>query len=752
MKTHTGATRARRGIVGAACCALLLAFPARLPSQQASRLTIERITRSQPSLAGTLPLNPVWSPDSSRLAFLWNDQGMGQRDVWIVEASGGAPKRVTDFERLLAEMRLGQGGPGARTPRPAAPLGPAPAAQLIWTPDGRALVAAFLGQLVRVPLDGARPQPLTRSPGPKIAPAFSPDQQTLSFLQGNDLWLLNMKTGELKQATNQGVPPIGVVLEAAWPDAGFGLYRWSPDGRYIALLFSDRRKVRKMLFPNYLTEEITVASIRHPAPGDREVGEQAVALYSVESGTLRFLKPEDRGDRHVSDFRWSPDGSQLLIDEDSEDTVDRWMYLAKPEDGSIRELWHDRRETRVTPFWRSGWTSDGQGIIFISEFEGRHHIYVLPVAGGKPKLLTPGDFEVVGEGLTATMEVAPATREVYYVSNQKTPYERQVYRVSETGGPITQVTTLPGIHLPYVAPNGRNVAVLRSDDVTPWELYVVDGHSGKPEQQVTHSPAKEFGQYRWVRPRYVTFPSHVDGVTLHGRLLEPPGLDRSKKYPVLFGPVYRDMARNRWSPLALLEQYLVQEGQYLAFDMDVRGSVGYGREFQEAIFKSVGKVDNDDLESGVRYLKTIPYVDPDRIGIWGQSYGGLMTLNAVFRKPDLFKAAVASCPASNLWHGPGLRYARRPDENPDAYRDASPISFGQDLKARLMIIHGTQDANVMFQDTLKLVERLESFGKNFDFVVVPSAGHCWAPNDYYAPFTTTKLVEHFDRYLGRGPR
>src|SRR5262249_54229766 len=118
--------------------------------------------------------------------------------------------------------------------------------------------------------------------------------------------------------------------------------------------------------------------------------------------------------------------------------VHRWMYLIRPSDGSVRQIWHDERATRVTPFWHSDWRTDGQGVIFLSEFEGRHAIYSLPLDGGKPKLLTPGNYEVVGEGLAATMEVAHATREVYFISNQKSPAERQVYRVSEDGGPVTR--------------------------------------------------------------------------------------------------------------------------------------------------------------------------------------------------------------------------------------------------------------------------------------------------------------------------
>ena len=323
------------------------------------------------------------------------------------------------------------------------------------------------------------------------------------------------------------------------------------------------------------------------------------------------------------------------------------------------------------------------------------------------------------------------------------------------------MTTLPGVHLPYLAPDGRALAVIRSEDVTPPELYIVDGAGGSPERRVTQSPTDEFAQYQWIKPRYVTFKSHTDGSLLHGRLWEPPNLDKSKKYAAILGPVYSNSVRNRWGDREewrglynTFQQYLVTEGQYVSLQVDVRGSVGHGREFRERLQRDFGGIDVEDVHSGAEYLGTLGYVDTNRLGIWGSSYGGLMTAMSLFKKPGVYKAGVASAPATSLWHATTgeVRVARRPDSDPDAFRKMSAVSYGENLQDHLMILHGMEDDIVLFKDSVTLAEKLMLLGKKFDFVVSPTSVHPWSTKDYVASYMLNKIVEHFDRYLGRGPQ
>src|SRR5439155_21434560 len=234
---------------------------------------------------------------------------------------------------------------------------------------------------------------------------------------------------------------------------------------------------------------------------------------------------------------------------------------------------------------------------------------------------------------------------------------RHIYRVALDGGPVTRLSHRPGTHVPAFSPDGRFAADLFSSDDTPSDLFLTRlTPTGKDddERQVTSSPRPAFQQYRWVRAQYVTFPSRTDKVTLHGRLTLPPDLDKRRKYPAILGSVYNNTVRNQWGgriahPTWGLDQYLAQDG-YVLLNVDLHQSWGHGRKFRDAIRLDYGGIDVEDLHSGVEYLKTLGFVDPNRIGIWGSSYGGLLTIMSLFRKPGVYKACVAGAPATCMWH------------------------------------------------------------------------------------------------------
>ena len=211
-----------------------------------------------------------------------------------------------------------------------------------------------------------------------------------------------------------------------------------------------------------------------------------------------------------------------------------------------KQVWHDHRASRTTQLWSSEWQSDSRGIVFTADFDGRHHLYELRLGEREPTQLTSGAWSVVGESGPAFLGASRADGRIYFIATRESLYERHVYSVPERGGEVRRSTSLPGIHHPVVSPDGSKLALVHSNDTTPPELYLIDSSNEAREQRVTHSPPAEFDTYAWVEPRYVTFESHVDGVTLHGKILEPPNLDRSKKHPVILGPVYPNTARSRW--------------------------------------------------------------------------------------------------------------------------------------------------------------------------------------------------------------
>jgi len=709
-------------------------------------LTIERLA-GLPSLIGTPPSEPVWSPDSARVAFLWNDRGMPFRDVWVVDAAAGPPRRLTRFGERPQPAAEGT-SLAALTARAAARAAGG-VSSLAWTPDGRAVIFSFEGDVHRAQADGSGLTRLTQGGGASRL-GFSPDGRYLSFLRTGDLWLWRVADGVLLRATNVSVPPIGVVPNGRFNafDVSMRAYAWSPDSRRVALSYVDLRGVRRVPFPDYLAEETATNVVRRGYPGD-EGEDRRVAVYSVGEGLTRFVDLPERTYRSVIGYQWSPDGASLLVEQDSDDAETRWLYVVHGSDLSARQLWRDHRARRIYAAFTSSWRSDGGAVLFICD-QDYYRLCSIPTAGGTPARLTEGPFDVAGTRGAATVTVNRATRQVYFVSSQKNPYERQVYRMAEGGGPISAVTTLEGVHEPVVSPDGARVALLHASDLTPTDLYLLDTRVGSAERRVTHSPLSEFSAYPWSKPRYVTFRSRSDRFTLHARLTLPPAFDPNRRYPVVVGTVYSNTVRNEWRTIdQSIPQFLALERGYISLQVDLRGSIGYGVDFRETFQGDWGGGDLEDLHSAVEYLRTLSYVDPERIGLWGTSYGGMMVLFALFERPGLFMVGVAGAPAIEVarFTRGDQHLSRRPNSHPDIFRKSTLLNYGEKLQDPLLIIQGLQDDIVPFKTTVMMAEKLMLLGKDFDLAIAPRSSHVWTERESDAVFMVRKMVQFLDRHL-----
>ncbi len=741
--------RLRGEILVSALFVLALSIEPATTASQETGLTIDQVV-AQSSITGTTPSAPIWSPDSSRLAFLWNDSAKPRREIWMVHADGSGLRQLTQ------ELE-----------------GTSGVSQLVWTTDGGSLLYIRSDDVWRVDAKGGSGVRLTATAGGKSNLAVSPDGRYASFLQQGDLWLLNLESNVLARATHVGVPSISIIPLGTYnrPDVEMGpyvwggpTYRWSPDSRTIAVHYVDRRKMRIVPFPYYLGDETLVNNLRRGYPGDPNE-HRAVGLFDVESGKLSLLDLPDPTGNRVVDFSWSWSG-MLLVDRESDTATDRWLHQVDPANGRLVQLWHDKRDTRVYTSIGSAWHSDGNRVVFLSDLADRYGLYLLESGAGTPsvedvaagngvrtgnrvpRLLTNDQFDV-----TSPPVVHADSRTIFFQSNEPSPYERHVFRIPDEGGTATRISTLAGQNQPYPSPDGSQVAILHTDDLSPTELYLVNADGRSAERRITHSPPGAFGRRVWARPRYVTFPSRVADDTLHARVLEPVDLDRGKRYPVVFGPVYSNTVRNRWSARnALLNQLLVERG-YIVVQVDVTGSTGYGRDFREKFLMDFGGRDIEDLHSAVEYMATLPYVDPERVGIWGSSYGGTLTIYSLFKKPGLFKAGVACAAAVDpyFFGTDDVAIVRRPQTHPEAFARGALRDAGN-LQDHLLIIHGVQDDVVPFKTTVELAEELMRLGKDFDFAFAPGATHGWMQKPHHARYLLGKLVAHFDRYLGAGPR
>jgi dipeptidyl-peptidase-4 len=431
------------------------------------------------------------------------------------------------------------------------------------------------------------------------------------------------------------------------------------------------------------------------------------------------------------------------VDRASDDQVERWVHLADPASGALREVWHDRRESRIYTEFASAWAPDGERLLVMADLDDRYGLYLLDPATGARTRLSPERFDVLG-GLAGVA----ATGDVYWASNEPSPAERHVWRLGKDGS-RTRVTARPGTHAAFPAPDGKAVALLSSDDLTPPELWLA-APAGGPPRRITTSPPPAFAKVPWVKPRYASFPSRDGRWTLHVKIYEPRGR-AGKAAPTVLGPVYSNTVRDRWGGTwGLVQQLLAVERGFRVVQVDVRGSTGYGRDFREAFLMRWGQGDLDDLEDTVRWLGKQPGVDPRRIGIFGSSYGGTLTVYSLFKKPGLFAAGVAAAASTDpRWFGSDdVAIARTPQAFPDAFTKGAAIPYAGGLRDPLLLVHGMADDVVPFKTAMDLVEHLARTGKDFEVAVGPSATHRWVAGPD-ARYLVGRMVEFLERNLRR---
>jgi dipeptidyl-peptidase-4 len=360
--------------------------------------------------------------------------------------------------------------------------------------------------------------------------------------------------------------------------------------------------------------------------------------------------------------------------------------------------------------------------LWSSERSGYRHLYLYDLEGKQFAQITKGDWEV-----SAVDAVDEGKGLVYFTGTAKSPLERHLYRVSLDGSAISRITIHNGTHGVKMAPDASAFVDTYSDVVTPPRQDVARA-DGSLLRVINENRVAELADYHLSAPQFLSVKAH-DGMALNAVMIKPPDFDESKKYPVLvftYGGPHAQVVLNAWGGnTELWNQSMAQKG-YIIFSLDNRGSAGRGHLFEEPIHYNLGAVELADQREGVAYLKSLPFVDADRIGIWGWSYGGTMTLNAMFSAGGQFKAGFAGGPVTD-WHFYDSIYTERYlgllPQNENGYRASSPIDRAENLKGKLLIAHGTGDDNVHFANTLSLINELIGHGKYVEVMPLPGRGH-----------------------------
>tara|TARA_B100000408_G_scaffold122372_1_gene102645 strand:- start:1483 stop:3021 length:1539 start_codon:yes stop_codon:yes gene_type:complete len=480
--------------------------------------------------------------------------------------------------------------------------------------------------------------------------------------------------------------------------------------------------------------------------------EVELALYNIEKDTVFMVStdqlegikdlpdyvkdyPDKEWEEKVREVITSPayfseNGEKAIVSIRSKDNKDRWIAQLHLEDGSLTVLDRQRDEAWIAGpglGWSFGggtlgWLPDNKHIYFQSEATGYSHLYVLNVDNGEKKDLTPGDYEVFDP------ELSNNKKYWYLTTSKEGPDVRHFYKMPIMGGKMEKLTNMTGNNQVYLSPDEKYMAIYYSYSNKPWELYLKKTGKGEAKQ-LTSGQSEAFSNYDWRIPKLIEFEAK-DGAMVPARLYTPSEETKNNAAVVfVHGAGYLQNVHQWWS--SYFREYmfhnLLTDLGYTVIDIDYRGSAGYGRDWRTGIYRHMGGKDLSDQVDGAKYLIKNHDINPDKIGIYGGSYGGFITLMAMFTEPDTFTAGAALRSVTD-WahynHGYTSNILNEPINDPIAYRRSSPIYFAEGLEGDLLIAHGMVDVNVHFQDVVRLSQRLIELGKdNWEMAIYPVEDH-----------------------------
>lgn len=669
-----------------------------------------------------------------------------RNELWVMDESTGKKGLLLNAAQLSRFLQ-----PEKAALVQSTGLGRVAASDYFWSPDSNALLFKSGGRLVWVDLHSMTSKLLVDSSEDVGNPKFSPDGRWISYLQGDDIWLANVANGATKQLTTGGneellngkldwVYPEELDLETA--------YWWSPDSRKIAFLQFNERPVTK--YP-IVDLDGKIETTDYPQAGEANPIVR-VGIEPVAGGAPEWIDTGANTDIYLPRVDWVPDGKSLLVERLDRPQKNLDLLLADASTGKSHTIltekdryWINVSDLPIRFF------ADGKRFLWMSERTGFWHIYVYDVAGKLLDRLTSGAWEVTagggfGPSVGNRFSLDEKHGYVYFISNKDNTIERQLYRVSLADKSVARITTAPGTHSVLLAPDSSAFVDTFSDAMTPPEQLLMRA-DGSQIAALNENRVPELADDRLSPIEFLKVRAD-DGTELNASIIKPRDFDPAKKYPVIFyvygGPDVQNVT-NAWGGASFLWREMMAERGYVIFSLDNRGAYGRGHAFETPLYRHFGKIELADQLAGVKYLRSHPYVDPARIGIYGSSFGGYMTLEALFNAAGVFKAGAAIAPVTD-WHLYDTiyteRYMGRPQDNPAGYRDSSPLNQVGKLESKLFLAHGTGDDNVHFANTADLLDALIQHGQYpADLVVLPGRGH--GMSDVPARLTLYKQLTSF---------
>lgn len=752
-------------------------------AQQLAPLTVEKIMRD-PKWMGVAPTNLRWTADSKTLYFNWNPENKAKEELFKVSATATKPIKAAEKEdeKLLSlnytyntdrslglieksgdiylqnfknnkETRLTSTQERENSP--------------VFLTNGN-IVYQLGDNLFEVDLKSAETKQLTnfvkgkKAGRPETRPLTEQDKW-LKAQQTELFDIIKKRNAENRNGTRGGRGRSGATSADSKPlkelyteDKFLNGVTISPDGHFITYkLTTPAQNNHSTIVPNYITSSGYTEDI----PGRTKVGEnenisqgfiydtQKDSVYAIQTATIPGIKdlpdylkdyPKEldslkkkNADRPVNFFGpiWNDNGSTAIVVATSTDNKDRWILKLDALTGKFSLIDRQRDEAwiggpGISGFYQgnTGWI-DNNRFYYQSEATGYSHLYVANAASGDKKQLTSGKWEV------QSVQLSKDRSTFYLKTNKEHPGITNFFKISVNGGELVQITTMKGLNDITLSPDEKYIAINYSFMDKPGELYLQPNKVGAKAEKITQSTSAEFNSYKWRQPDMVSFKNRY-GADVYARVYKSDNPHPNHPAVVfVHGAGYLQNVHFGWSTYfrEFMFNNLLADNGYTVIDIDYTGSSGYGRDHRTGIYRHMGGKDLTDQVDGVKFLVEKYGVNPQHVGLYGGSYGGFITLMAMFNEADVFASGAALRSVTD-WahynHGYTSNILNEPFNDPIAYKRSSPIYFADKLKGNLLMAHGMVDVNVHFQDIVRISQRFIELGKNnWELAVYPVEDH-----------------------------
>jgi dipeptidyl-peptidase-4 len=576
------------------------------------------------------------------------------------------------------------------------------------------------------------------STGKQSYATFSPDGQRVAFARDNNLFVTDLATMKETAITTNGVKNNLINGSADWvyeEEFGFAQgFFWSPNSKQIAFYTFDESQV-----PEYDMQEWgglypKEYRFKYPKAGEKN-SIVSVSSYDVASGKTTKLDVGPNPDQYIPRVTWTQVSNTVSIQRLNRLQNKLEILHGDVNTGKTQVVLTDTNPAYVEINDDLKYLAGGKQFIFTSEKDGYQHIYLHDMSGKQVRQLTKGNWEV-----SAINGFDPKTGNLYYTSTEGSALQRHLYRINLSGKGKQRISEAGnGLDVVNMSPDTQYFLNTHSAAGVPPVVSLREGSTGKLVKTLEDNAKlkQTLTQYDLGKHEFFTF-KNSDGIELNAWMIKPSNFDPAKKYPVLMhvygGPSFgtsstQTVLDNAGGGTAftnyLWHQMLAEKG-YIVVSVENRGTSGRGSAFRKATYANLGKFETIDQGDGAKYLATLPYVDKSRIGIWGWSYGGYMTSLAMTKNADLFKMGIAVAPVTNWRYYDSVyteRYLKTPQENPGGYDDNSPVQFAQNLKGKFLLVHGTGDDNVHFQNSIAFVDALIKANKDYQTLYYPNRNH-----------------------------